>query len=52
MQTEQQLLERERAAQAAVRRLKDPRRLRELAAAQGFVVPERVIALTAETARP
>jgi hypothetical protein len=52
MQTEQRLLERERAAQAAVRRLKDPRRLRELAAAQGFVVPERVIALTAETAHP
>ncbi len=52
MQTEQQLLDRERAAQAAVRQLRDPRRLRELAAAQGFVVPERVIELTVETVRP
>jgi hypothetical protein len=52
MQTEQQLLDRERAAQAAVRQLRDPRRLREFAAAQGFVVPERVIELTVETVRP
>jgi hypothetical protein len=52
VQTEQQLLERERAAQVAVRRLRDPRRLRELAAAQGFVVPERVIALAPGAERP
>lgn len=52
MQTEQQLLERERAAQAAVRELRDPRRLRELAVAQGFVVPERVIEIAREAVRP
>lgn len=52
VQEEQQLLERERAAQAAVRELRDPRRLREFAAAQGFVVPERVIAIARETTRP
>ena len=52
VQTEQQLLERERAAQAALRELRDPRRLRELAVAQGFVVPERVIELKGEAARP
>jgi hypothetical protein len=52
VQTEQQLLERERAAQAALRELRDPRRLRELAADQGFVVPERVIELSDEAARP
>jgi hypothetical protein len=52
VQTEQQLLERERAAQASVRELRDPRRLRELAAARGFVVPERVIEMEREAARP
>jgi len=52
VQTEQQLLERERAAQVAVRRLRDPRRLLEIAAARGFVVPERVISLPREAARP
>jgi hypothetical protein len=51
VQTEQQLLDRERAARVAVRRLRDPRRLRDLAAAQGFVVPERVIELAHEAAR-
>jgi hypothetical protein len=51
VQAEQQLLERERSARAAVRALRDPRRLRELAAGQGFVVPERVIEL-AGAARP
>jgi len=45
VQLETQLLERERAAAVAVRQLRDPRRLRELAAQQGFVVPERVIEL-------
>ncbi len=52
VQTEQQLLERERAEQVAVRQLRDPRRLREIATAQGFVVPERVLALPTETSRP
>jgi hypothetical protein len=52
MQTEQVLLQRERAAQATVRELRDPRRLRELAVRQGFVVPERVIALAQERVRP
>jgi hypothetical protein len=52
VQTEQQLLQRERAAQAAVRELRDPRRLRELAVAQGFVVPERVIEISREAVRP
>jgi hypothetical protein len=52
MQTEAQLQGRERAAQAAVRELRDPRRLRELASARGFVVPEHVILLPRETARP
>lgn len=48
MQEEEQLLARSREAAVEVRRLRDPRRLRELAAAQGFVVPERVIELPAE----
>jgi hypothetical protein len=52
LQTEQQLLERERAAQAAVRELRDPRRLREIAIEQGFVLPDRVIALRDEAVRP
>jgi hypothetical protein len=52
VQTEQQLLERERAARVAVRQLRDPRRLRELAISQGFVVPERVIPLANGAARP
>lgn len=52
MQTEQQLQQRERAAQASVRELRDPRRLREIAVAQGFVVPERVIPLASEHTRP
>lgn len=52
VQTEQLLLERERGAQVAVRQLRDPRRLREIAAARGFVVPERVIALPSEAVRP
>ena len=52
VQKEQQLLERESAAQVAVRRQRDPRRLRELAAAQGFVVPERVIELSRPVAKP
>ena len=52
VQTEQQLLERERTAQAAVRELRDPRRLRQLAAAQGVVVPERVIELARGAVRP
>jgi hypothetical protein len=52
VQEEQQLLERERAARAAVRELRDPRRLRELAMAQGFVVPERVIELNDGAPRP
>ena len=52
VQTEQLLLERERAAEVAVRQWRDPRRLRELAAAQGFVVPERVIELAREAGRP
>ncbi|HEY8120914.1 MAG TPA: hypothetical protein VII78_06305 [Myxococcota bacterium] len=52
VQTEQLLLERERGAQVAVLRLRDPRRLRELAEARGFVVPERVIQLSREAARP
>jgi hypothetical protein len=48
MQEEERLLERSREASVAVRRMRDPRRLRELAAAGGFVVPERVIALRAQ----
>ena len=52
VQKEQALLERERAAQAKVRELRDPRRLRELALAQGFVVPERVIELRGAAVRP
>ncbi len=50
VQEETRLLERERAAAVAVRRLRDPRRLRELAAARGFVVPERVIELPPQVA--
>jgi hypothetical protein len=50
LQQETQLLERERAAAVEVRRLRDPRRLREIAAQQGFVVPERVIELAAQPA--
>jgi hypothetical protein len=50
VQTEQLLLERERAAQVEVRQLRDPRRLREIAAATGFVQPDRVIELRAPLA--
>ena len=52
VQTETQALERECAAAVAVRELRDPRRLRELAAEQGFVVPERVIALAPTVVKP
>jgi len=52
VQQETHLLERERAAAVAVRRLRDPRRLREIAVEQGFVVPERVIELAPERVRP
>jgi len=52
VQQETQLLERERSAAVDVRRLRDPRRLREIAAQQGFVVPERVIELAPERVRP
>ena len=52
VQLETQLLERERAAAVDVRRLRDPRRLREIAVEQGFVVPERVIELAPERVRP
>lgn len=45
MQAEDQLLQREREAAVAVRQLRDPRRLRALAASEGFVVPERVVEL-------
>lgn len=52
VQTETRLLERERAAAVAVRELRDPRRLRELAVQQGFVVPERVIELAPIAVKP
>jgi hypothetical protein len=50
LQREAHLLELDRAAAVSVRRLRDPRRLRELAAARGFTVPERVIELPARPA--
>jgi hypothetical protein len=52
VQAEQQLLERERGEQVAVRQLRDPRRLREIATSLGFVVPERVIPLSTQAVRP
>jgi hypothetical protein len=42
---EEELLERSRQATVRVRELRDPARLRKLAAQQGFGRPERVIAL-------
>ena len=50
LQREARLLELDRAAAVSVRRLRDPRRLRELAVERGFVVPERVIELPARPA--
>ena len=52
VQTEQLLRGREQAAVVAVRQRRDPRRLRELAAAQGFAVPERVVELAPEPVQP
>jgi hypothetical protein len=43
---ETQLLERQRAVTVELRELRDPTRLRELAAEQGFVRPERVVQLS------
>ena len=48
LQRETELRARERAAAVAVRVERDPRRLRELAARQGFARPERLIDLADE----
>ncbi|MDX1648246.1 MAG: hypothetical protein R3263_00195 [Myxococcota bacterium] len=45
---ETRLLERQRAATVALGELRDPRRLRRLAAERGFVRPERVIELSSD----
>ncbi len=48
LQHETQLRARERSAAVAARAARDPHKLRELAARQGFVRPERVIDLSGE----
>jgi hypothetical protein len=48
LQRETELRTRERSAAVAVRVERDPRKLRELAARQGFARPERLIDLTDE----
>ena len=48
LQRETELRTRERSAAVAVRVERDPRKLRELAARQGFARPERMIDLTDE----
>ena len=48
LQRETELRERERSAAVAVRIERDPHKLRELAARQGFARPERVIDLADE----
>lgn len=45
MQLEQQLLDEQRRLSVEVQSLKDPMRLQELAKAQGFVTPERIVRL-------
>ncbi len=50
LQRETELRSRERSAAVDVRIARDPHKLRELAAKQGFVRPERVIDLSAEAA--
>ncbi|MBM4384540.1 MAG: hypothetical protein FJ091_14390 [Deltaproteobacteria bacterium] len=52
MRTEQALRGRASAATAELEALRSPSRLREFAAQQGFVVPERVIPLRDEAVRP
>lgn len=52
MQEEERLLEQVREASVAVREMRDPRRLRQIAVAAGFVVPERVIELPAQPVAP
>ncbi|MCC6642715.1 MAG: hypothetical protein IT386_16265 [Deltaproteobacteria bacterium] len=47
---EQHLADEERRLAAAVQSMKDPRRLAELAKAQGFVRPERLLDLPVRTA--
>ena len=48
LQRETELRARERSAAVAVRVQRDPRKLRELAARQGFTRPERLIDLSGE----
>jgi len=46
------LLEEQRTATVELRKLRDPTRLRRLAAQQGFVLPERVVDLTPSADAP